>query len=82
MTKTLTRAILEGAGGTTEKSANLGNVGKIFVLPFFWKRWRHPPVRGDKSAQACSHNLPLQQLWHPSLPVVIDGRNTVAGSSS
>jgi len=81
MTKTRTRAILEGAGGTTEKSANLGNVGKIFVLPFFWKQWRHPPVRGEKSAQACSHNLPLQLLWHPPLPVVIDGRNTVAGSS-
>ena len=68
MTKTLTRAILENAGGTTEKSANSGVCGKIFVLPFFWKRWRHPPVRGDKSAQACSHNLPLQLLWHPPLP--------------
>ena len=41
---------------------------RFFVLPFFWKRWRHPPVRGDKSAQACSHNLPLQLLWHPPLP--------------
>ena len=38
MTKTQTRAILKGAGGTTEKSANLGNVGKIFVLRFYEPR--------------------------------------------
>ena len=68
MTKPQTRAILEDAGGATEKSANLGNVGKISSCRFFWKQWRHPPVRGDKSAQACSHNLPLQLLWHPPLP--------------
>lgn len=35
MTKNQTRAILEGAGGTTEKSANLGNVGKISSCRFF-----------------------------------------------
>jgi len=44
MTKTLTRAILEDAGGTTEKSANLGNVGKIFVLPFFLRKQCHKPL--------------------------------------
>ena len=38
MTKTRTSAILEDAGGATEKSANLGNVGKIFVLPFYEPR--------------------------------------------
>ena len=36
-----------------------------------WKQWRHPPVRGEKSAQACSHNLPLQLLWHPPLPLLL-----------
>ncbi len=38
MTKTQTRAILENAGGTTEKSANSGVCGKIFVLPFYEPR--------------------------------------------
>jgi len=38
MTKTLTRAILEGAGGAPEKSANSGVCGKIFVLRFYEPR--------------------------------------------
>ena len=42
MTKTQTRAILENAGGTTEKSANLGVCGKIFVLLFFLEAMAAP----------------------------------------
>lgn len=42
MTKTLTRAILENAGGAPEKSANSGNGGKIFVLPFFLEAMAAP----------------------------------------
>jgi len=38
MTKTQTCAIFKSAGGATEKSANLGNGGKIFVLPFYEPR--------------------------------------------
>lgn len=34
MTKTQTHAIFKGAGGAPEKSANSGNIGKIFVLLF------------------------------------------------
>lgn len=47
MTKTLTRAILEDAGGAPEKSANSGNGGKIFVLRFYEPRESKP--RGNWS---------------------------------
>ena len=46
MTKTQTHAILEDAGGATEKSANSGVCGKIFVLPFYEPRKsKHRAIR-------------------------------------
>ena len=42
MTKTQTRAKLENAGGTTEKSANSGVCGKIFCLAVFLEAMAAP----------------------------------------